>query len=964
MAHFPHSHCNGGGQLMMDVSVDVVSSAAYVVVAGAPAISRVSVIIDDAILMLPLYGDMGQDCSLREFSLDLTSHMVIVHVGWAATCPAHDSTWCTGGGMRTVFAIFARDVMRIVKNPVALVVTFGVAIIPSLYAWFNILANWDPYSNTGNIEVAVANEDLGTDSTLVGHLDAGAQTVKKLKSNHQLGWRFVSRTDALNGVESGEYYAAIVLPSNFSETLVGSVTGTTKRPHIAYYVNEKENAIAPKITDTGATEIDEQINSTFVASVADAIASQVKRSARDITTSVNGVQTDVIGDLNNTISQLDDASDELSGISDSLGAAERAISTAHATNARLGKQLDTAKATAGTTAGLLSDAQNASQQFSATAGQALDNGSIQLSGLQTGVNNAVGQVVSGLNTTQGKVDTVSKAMNKVCDKTDGLIDSLDRALASSGLDQNSETYQKLAQQIADARSKLNQERKLLNEFGDNTDGLIGNGRDTASTLGSAIAGLAGVGSTGLAGARTTLTGTVMPALDGSLSSLSLTSGSISGTLASLDGLLGQSDTLLTQLDTTLRQTRTTLASSADALNALKQRLDTTRTDVAALSSSQIYEQITQLLGLNAGSIGDFMGNPVHLSQVVVYPTDNYGSAVTPFYTNLALWVGGFVLVAIYKLEVDKDERIRTYTPTQGYLGRWLLFMLIGAMQAVIATVGDIALGIQCAHPLLFILAGLLESFMYVNIIYALAVAFRHIGKAVAVVLVIVQIPGASGLYPIEMMPEFFRKLKPFLPFTYGIQAMRGPIAGLYKTHYWNDMFHLLWYLPFALLIGLVVRRLAMNLNALFDKRLDDTDLMITERNAGVDGGLRFTQAARDFARTYPQIAEHRARRFFKLYPRLVRIGFIALIVLPFVFLVLLFVIPQKMMMLTGWIVSIIVIDTYLIVVEYLRERYASVLGEREMSADEFRQAILHENLLFHRGMRYRPMHAQAKEDAQ
>lgn len=414
----------------------------------------------------------------------------------------------------------------------------------------------------------------------------------------------------------------------------------------------------------------------------------------------------------------------------------------------------------------------------------------------------------------------------------------------------------------------------------------------------------------------------MPSLDSSFTSLSATSGSLIGTLDALGSLIGQSDGLLNQLDDTLRQTRTTLDSTVGALDDLEGNLDATRTDVAALSSSQTYEQITKLLGLNAASIGDFMGNPVHLSEIVVYPTDNYGSAVTPFYTNLALWVGGFVLVAIYKLEVDRDERIRNYTPTQGYLGRWLLFMTVGFMQAIIATVGDIALGIQCAHPMLFILAGLLESFIYVNIIYALAATFRHIGKAVAVVLVIVQIPGASGLYPIEMMPEFFQRLKPFLPFTYGIQAMRGPIAGLYKMHYWNDMFHLLWYLPVALFIGLVVRRLAMNLNALFDERLADTDLMITERNAGVDSQLRFVGMAREFAERYPEIAHARAERFLAVYPKLVRWGFLTLAVLPFVLLILLFIIQQKTVMLTLWIVSIIVIDTYLIVVEYLKERYA------------------------------------------
>lgn len=155
--------------------------------------------------------------------------------------------------MHTVFAIFLRDVKRILRNPVALVVTMGVAIIPSLYAWCNILANWDPYANTGNIQVAVANEDEGTTSTLVGHLNAGQQTVTQLKSNHQLGWRFVSKQHAVDGVKAGKYYAAIVLPKDFSSRLIGTVTGKGDRPSITYYINEKLNAIAPKITDTGAT---------------------------------------------------------------------------------------------------------------------------------------------------------------------------------------------------------------------------------------------------------------------------------------------------------------------------------------------------------------------------------------------------------------------------------------------------------------------------------------------------------------------------------------------------------------------------------------------------------------------------------------------------------------------------------------------------------------------------------------
>ncbi|MBQ8400631.1 MAG: YhgE/Pip domain-containing protein, partial [Clostridia bacterium] len=170
--------------------------------------------------------------------------------------------------MHQVFAIFLRDVKRILKNPVALVVTLGVAIIPSLYAWCNILANWDPYANTGNIQVAVANEDKGTTSTLVGHLDAGQQTVNQLKKNHQLGWRFVSKQQAIEGVESGKYYAAIVLPKNFSSSLIGTVTGKGARPSITYYLNEKKNAIAPKITGKAKTAVQEQVNAAFVETIA------------------------------------------------------------------------------------------------------------------------------------------------------------------------------------------------------------------------------------------------------------------------------------------------------------------------------------------------------------------------------------------------------------------------------------------------------------------------------------------------------------------------------------------------------------------------------------------------------------------------------------------------------------------------------------------------------------------------
>lgn len=859
--------------------------------------------------------------------------------------------------MHTVFAIFLRDVKRILRNPVALVVTMGVAIIPSLYAWCNILANWDPYSNTGNIQVAVANEDEGTTSALVGHLNAGRQTVTQLKSNHQLGWRFVSEERAVEGVKAGKYYAAIVLPKDFSASLIGTVTGEKDQPSITYYINEKMNAIAPKITDTGATTIDEQINSTFVSSVADAVAKQVKAAAGATTNSLSTTQSDVVNDLNDTINQLDNVQRQLSSTRSTLDKATTTIDSAKQSNAALASEITDSLETVKNTSNLLGETRTQAQRFSNTLVGALDNGGTQLSGLQVTVGNVTGDVITGLNNTQDALSRVSGTMHGVNATAGDAIDNMENALKNSQLDPNSQTYKDLSAQIDEARKQLKTQQQRIAAFDRDTTSIIDSGKNTATTFNSDVAALSRNGTATMTTARTNITGTIMPNLNTGLDTLGMANSSLAGTLATLQGTLEQGNGLLDQLSRTVSQTNTTVAGTQTQLANLSKQLNTTRTDVAALSSSQMFQQLSDMLGINTGEIGSFVGEPVHLDEKVLYPVDNYGSAVTPFYTNLALWVGGFVLVAIYKLEVDRDEKIRRYTPRQGYMGRWLLFVTIGFLQAIIATIGDLALGIQCKHPFLFILAGVFASSVYVNIIYALAVAFRHIGKAVAVILVIIQIPGAAGLYPIEMMPEFFRRLKPFLPFTYGINAMRGPIGGTYANHYWLDMLSLFWYLPVALFIGLVVRKLSLNLNRLFDNRLADTDLMITEHNEGTVEPLRLTASAQQFAEEYPEVVTKRALHFFRLYPRLVRYGFLLLAVLPFAFLLLLFITQMKLAMLLGWIISIIVIDTYLIVVEYMRERYANFLGEDTMSADEFRSAILHENLLFRPGMHYKPIHA-------
>ena len=160
----------------------------------------------------------------------------------------------------------------------------------------------------------------------------------------------------------------------------------------------------------------------------------------------------------------------------------------------------------------------------------------------------------------------------------------------------------------------------------------------------------------------------------------------------------------------------------------------------------------------------------------MFPVSSYGSAMAALFTNLSLWIGAFVMMVIFKVEVD-TEGVAPIRVGEAYVGRFLLFASLGVLQAIVVCVGDLIIGVQTASAVAFVGTGILISLAYVSIIYALCVAFGHVGRGLCVLLVIMQIPGASGLYPIELMPQFFRNIYPFLPFTYGIDAMRETIAG-------------------------------------------------------------------------------------------------------------------------------------------------------------------------------------------
>ncbi len=838
--------------------------------------------------------------------------------------------------MKTVLAIFRRDLWRILRNPVALVVTIGVAVLPSLYAWFNIMALWDPYSNVRNLPVAVVSIDRGAQSAETGRINAGRSVIQELRGNKSLGWKFMDDDErAIEEVHSGQCYAAIIIPERFSADLVGIVEGAGNRPALNYYVNEKKNAIAPKVTDTGASTIDQEINAVFVSAVSDALAGKVLQTVGDAQGAAEQSRSQVVGDLGEIIDQLDRTDGQLDRIGSTMGQARQTVAGSRSDIKDLQSQISATQATLNRAQSSMAKTRDDSLRFSSALNQALADGSVRLSSAVTDVNTVAGGITADLNATQDKVDRVNSGLGQLVDANGKAVDRLQSGLDQSGLHSGDPAYESIQRQIDDLKKTNQKQKSSLDAFKKNSSTALDSGRRAASDLSSAMTDTGGTGIKALAAASQSLAGTTMPNLLTGLDALNASNGSLQGALSNLATTAAQTDALLDQLDSTIGQAQSTLSTTRASLASVRSDLEGVRTDVAALGSSAAWNRMSQTLGLSPESFGKAMASPVELASHTVYPVSNYGSSVAPFYTNLALWVGGFILIAIYKLEVDK-EGIRKCTATQAYLGRWLLLVFVGFFQALIATVGDLMLGIQCRQPALFVLAGVFASFVYINIIYALAASFRHIGKALAVVLVILQIPGSSGMYPIEMMPDFFRNLNPWLPFTYGINAMRETIGGMYGNHYWQDMLHIFWYLPVALLIGLVVRRYLLNLNALFDRRLGATDLMLTEQNHSADRRLSLGSLARSILGEgdYRAVIRRRAHRFLALYPTLIR-GGLVLVLLPVLFLILLFSTEAKIVMLIACIASIVLIDAYLIIVEYICDSYVRQLGLTERPGMDF-----------------------------
>ncbi|WKT89945.1 YhgE/Pip family protein [Microbacterium maritypicum] len=832
--------------------------------------------------------------------------------------------------MKHGWRIYKRDVKRLSRVPKAWIIIIGVLITPALYAWFNINAFWDPYANTANIRVAVVDLDEGATSDLTGHIDIGEQVTEQLEDNDQLGWQFMGEDEAQEAVKKGDVYAAIVIPAQFSEDLLSITSGDFTQPALQYYVNEKAGAIAPKITDVGASELDKQVTTAFKEQVALAATNALKDVGDSTELRLLNARDNTLNAFDQATQTLSSARENLAETQEGLTSSRGTLSSARGTLGDVDKTLGDVQKSLAQTQSIITETQKEVIAFTDSATTAFLKGTTLLADASSKANVSITRLTQSLEQAGVRIDAGIDDVSNVLKANEAAAARLQTLLDNTDL--SDDTKQRLTEVIASLQQRNATDQQLLADL----KTLKASASDTvASVQATADAVDQAMQDTRDASAamRDILTRTV-PSLNSAMSQLSASVGSFSAALDAQKGVLAQADQLLAGLDSQLVATSSALQSFDNDLAGIEQGLQTSRTDVVALNAASEWGLLGTLTDLEPEQIAQFISSPVEVDEHLVFPVDTYGSAMAALFTNLSLWIGAFVLMVIFRVEVD-TEGVEDVTVRQAYFGRFFLFATLAIGQALIVCIGNLIIGVQTVSAAAFVGTGVLIALAYVSIIYALCVAFGHVGRGLCILLVIMQIPGASGLYPIELMPGFFRAIYPLLPFSYGIDAMRETIGGFYGGHYWRFLGALAVFVALAFLVGLVLRRRLANFTLLFNRQVLSTDLLIGEKVQVVGSGYRLTDVIRALSNRaeYRDDLARRAEPFTRRYPTLLKAtvltGAAGLVVLG----VLTWALPESKALLLGlWTLWILLVIGFLVTIEYIKHSFQN--GEEVAALDE------------------------------
>ena len=618
--------------------------------------------------------------------------------------------------MKNVLHVLGRDLLRLLKAPAALVVVVVLVVLPSTYTWFNVIGFWNPYDNTGNMRVCVVNQDAGSENDLMGQMNLGNQIVDTLHENNQLKWEFTDYDDAMRKVESGEVYAAFVIPEDFTANLFTIVTGDFQQPNLQYYVNEKMNPVSPKVTDAGSSTLDETINSQFVSTVSSVVADTLNDKVAEAEQNLSTAQNSSAAQLSRAVDSVSDARATVSGLAASTEEARQKAQSAKG-------QLEQARADAQTVQDQLQQVsdlsltlQNSLGTFTSVAMPGMSNTNLMLSQVASQAAGSITDASNAISGAQGTVDAAADRAQGVLDMNTAVIEQLqivhDQMPDS---DPNKEQLRFAIDSLTARNAELQRDLNDLKTLSGDVDATAASVAAAANTVNVAAQNAI----TASGAYQQQLFGSALPQVSNGISQVGIAAASLKGAISNQGYLIDETSGVIDQLSGTLHVASDAMAQTDVLLSGLEGTMRQACNDVGLLGTSSAVSELMDNGRIDPEKIAEFMQAPTQVTTEKLYPLNAYGSAMAPLFISLSLWIGTLMLCVILKLEVDK-EGVPGLTVMQGYIGRWLFFALLVTLQAVVCVTGCLLIGVQAASVPAFFATAVLLSLSYLCITYTLS----------------------------------------------------------------------------------------------------------------------------------------------------------------------------------------------------------------------------------------------------
>lgn len=675
-------------------------------------------------------------------------------------------------GLKPIFLVPIHDFSVVGKNIAAFIIIGGLCLLPSLYAWINIYACWDPYSKTGDLPVAIVNNDEG--AVFGGKVvNVGDNIVEEMKENKAMNWEFVGDWQANYGLNEGTYYAMIEIPSNFSKRMTSLATATPQKPVIVYRVNEKLNAIAAKITNVAKDKLSANIKSNFVKTVNDEAITLFKDETKtgdlknvelsDLRTSVRNAQSDIAKlkehitlENNNSVefqSYLNTATALMPTMIEQIDSLQNVLQASKSLNTRTIETVESISKDLNEDIVQMQEYNQLNQQL-IKALKTINTSSYGLRQDNIALMNQLVSICGELHQVIEYDKQNIKILNENNDYTSlaYLYDNL--------------TYLDIL--VVQEQSKLKELIPLIGK--DNSDVAITKSLDALSNISGEI-------NWRVQNDAKVFYDKGLPVLRTIADHMNTRMDDTTAVLDATKAVIPQLEIINSFLDASSRLT-------VHQRQKLDEMLGKLQDDIGQLSdrlneiSDERFDNLIQLIEDNPEEITDFLASPLEVVEQDVYDIKTFGVGLTPFYTVLAIWVGSLLLCAMLAVECGNTIYGYKLNLVQKHFGKMIFFIILSLIQSTIITVGDVyILGVEPANFGLMMTFSILSSLAFTTLIFTLVSIFGNVGKAVAVVIMVFQIAGSGGIYPIQTNPEIFGKLLPLWPFTYAINGFREAIAG-------------------------------------------------------------------------------------------------------------------------------------------------------------------------------------------